>query len=42
MEFLYFKKLYQNERLCEFKAKNKEEWLNWRENFRLKLIELLG
>jgi dienelactone hydrolase len=42
MEFLYFKKLYQNERLCEFKAKNKEEWLNWRENFRLKLVELLG
>jgi|YelNatPaOPRAMG01_1025707.scaffolds.fasta_scaffold00582_17 cephalosporin-C deacetylase-like acetyl esterase len=38
----YFYKLYENERILKFKAKNIEEWKKWKFNLKNKLIELLG
>ncbi|MGC8889879.1 MAG: alpha/beta hydrolase [bacterium] len=37
-----FEELYGIPRVFEFKAKNLDEWKEWRETFKEKLIELLG
>ncbi len=38
----YFEKLYERKRIYSFNAISKEEWKDWREKLRKKIIELLG
>ncbi|MCX7845919.1 MAG: alpha/beta hydrolase family protein [Dictyoglomaceae bacterium] len=38
----YFEELYTKERIYSFKAQSIEEWKEWREKLRNKIIELLG
>ncbi len=38
----YFEKLYERKKIYSFNATSKEEWKDWKEKLRRKIVELLG